>query len=153
MSAGRINADYIPDELLGFLFQKKNASSQIKLTHLQKNLTVGERHPLRELNTKSYPGITSSVDKQINSLYVSMQTSLCGPSATNFILQHFLFCVRANQAVNTWSKYPLSFLHAMKLTGDTEIKAILVVSHKLCYSHGWHLLIPFVFVCHIHILE
>lgn len=65
MSAGRINADYIPDELLGFLFPKKNASSQIKLTRLQKNLTVGERHPLGELSTKSYPGIISSVDKQI----------------------------------------------------------------------------------------
>ena len=41
----------------------------------------------------------------------------------------------------------------MKLSGNTEIKAILVVSHKLCYSYGWHLLIPFMFVCHIHILE
>lgn len=96
MSAGRINADYIPDELLGFLLQKKNASSQIKLTRLQKNLTVGETHPLGELNTMSYPGITSSVDKQINSLYVSTQTSLCGPSGTNVILQRFLFCVMAN---------------------------------------------------------
>lgn len=56
MSASRINADYICDELLGFLFLKKNASSQIKLTHLQKNLTVGETHPFGELNTKSYPG-------------------------------------------------------------------------------------------------
>lgn len=56
MSVSRINADYTSDELLGFLFLKKNASSQIKLTHLQKNLTAGETHPLGELNTKSYPG-------------------------------------------------------------------------------------------------
>lgn len=136
MSTSRINADYIPDELLGFLFQKKNASSQIKLTRLQKNLTAGERHPLRELNTKGYPGITSSADKQSHSLYVSMQTRLCGPSATNIILQHFLFCVMANQAGNTLSKHPLPFLRAMKFTGDTEIKAVLVMSHKLCYSYG-----------------
>lgn len=56
MSVSRINADYTSDELLGFLFLKKNASSQIKLTRLQKNLTAGETHPLGELNTKSYPG-------------------------------------------------------------------------------------------------
>lgn len=66
MSAGRIKADYIPDEPLGFLFQTKNASVQVKLTRLQKNLAAGEPHPLRELNTKSFPGITSSVDKPLN---------------------------------------------------------------------------------------
>lgn len=141
MSTSRINADYIPDELLGFLLQKKNASSQIKLTRLQKNLTAGERHPLRELNTKGYPGITSSADKQIHSLYVSMQTRLCGLSATNIILQHFLFCVMANQAGNTLSKHPLPLLHATKFTGDTEIKAVLVAFHKLCCSYGWHLFV------------
>jgi len=45
------------------VFQKKNASFQIKLTQLQKNLAVGAMLPLRELSTKSYPEITPYVDK------------------------------------------------------------------------------------------
>lgn len=58
-----MEADYSPGELLGLVFQKKNASFQIKLTHLQKNLAIGAMPPLTELSTKSYPGIISSVDK------------------------------------------------------------------------------------------
>lgn len=66
MSAGSITADYVPDQPLGFFLQMKNASFRGKLTRLQKNLAAGEPQPRRDPNTKSFPGITSSVDKALN---------------------------------------------------------------------------------------
>lgn len=65
-SASRNTADYIPYQPLGFLFQTKKASFRGKLTCLQKNLAAGELQPPRDPNTKSFPGIASSVDKSLN---------------------------------------------------------------------------------------